>query len=335
MSSFNLRYCSIILSFLFVFQAIAQNNNDKPGDKFTVEFVRSFSTNEDVVKDKSIGEKIVDWLFGEDVIQLVKPMKVIKDSWNRLLVLDQGAGYIVRIDTLEEEFQIVMNGNGKTFPSLVDICEMKRGVYLFTDSKENMVYMYNEKNDIISPFIKNKSLNQPTGIAYNILTKEVWVVETLSHQISIFDMSGKFKKVVGSRGTEPGQFNFPTYIWIDKNGIVYVIDSMNFRLQILSPTGEIINTFGEPGDATGYFARPKGVAVDSYGHIFIVDGLYNAIQAYNKDGEFLYYFGGKGSGNGKFWLPTGIFIDDEDYIYVADSFNSRIQIFKLLKKDEK
>lgn len=331
----NLRHYSLIFIFLLVLQAEAQENNDQSGGKFTVEFVRSISANEDIVKDKSLGEKIVDWLFGDESISLVKPMKVIEDSWNRLLVLDQGAGYIIRIDTLEEEFMILKNDNEQKFPSLVDICEVEEGIYLFTDSRENGIYRYDEKNNIIKPFIDNKSLNQPTGIAFNFLTKEVWVVETLSHHISVFDMRGKFRKVIGNRGVEPGQFNFPTYIWIDKNGIVYVIDSMNFRLQILNSTGKIINSFGEPGDATGYFARSKGVAVDSYGHIFIVDALYNTVQVYNIKGEFLYYFGGKGSDNGKFWLPTGIFIDDKDYIYIADSYNSRIQIFKLLKQDEK
>ncbi|RKY95260.1 MAG: 6-bladed beta-propeller [Ignavibacteriae bacterium] len=323
-------------SLLFCYTYILNIFQDKPGDdyNFRIEFVRSISNTNDIIKDKSFGEEIIDWIFGEDIERLVRPMGIINDEKDRIFVLDQGMGDIVLIDTLDQELNLLLNEAEEYFPSLVGICKWNENIFLFTDSRRNQIYFFNLLDNSIEMLNKELTLNQPTGIAYNTLANEIWVVETLNHQISILDSKGKRIRIVGTRGTEKGQFNFPTYIWIDKDGIVYVVDSMNFRIQILNKDGEVLNIFGEAGDATGYFARPKGVATDSFGHVYIVDALYNTIQVFDKEGHFLYYFGTKGSTKGEFWLPTGIFIDSEDYIYVADSYNSRIQIFKLLSNEQ-
>jgi len=85
--------------------------------------------------------------------------------------------------------------------------------------------------------------------------------ETGAHRISVLNRKGEIIKRTGSRGNGPGEFNFPTFIWIDKLGNAYVVDSMNFRIQIFNKNGEFVSAFGEIGDATGYFARPKGIAI--------------------------------------------------------------------------
>jgi DNA-binding beta-propeller fold protein YncE len=322
----------------FAFNTSHQINdyrNIKQDDSsFTIQFIKSISNSNDILKDKSISEEIFDWIFGEEVERFVRPMSIVTDETERIFALDQGGGYIVSIDTLEQKFSLILNNDDKIFPSLVSICKFKGNTFLFTDSFQNQVYIFNLNENSVQPLNKKLELNQPTGIAYNSNTNEIWVVETLSHQISVFDSDGKKKRTIGSRGIETGQFNFPTYIWIDKDGMVYVVDSMNFRLQILNSNDEVVSVFGEAGDASGFFARPKGVATDSFGHIYIVDALYNTIQIFDKEGNFLYYFGTKGSSGGEFWLPTGIYIDSENYIYIADSYNSRIQIFKLVADDK-
>lgn len=333
----------IIASFSFIphhtfsasFQYSDSTKISRVDTPFTIQFIRSISNSNDILKDKSIGEELFDWIFGEEVERFVRPMSTVTDKAKRIFVLDQGGGYIVSIDTLGQEFNLILKEDDIIFKSLVSICKFKENSFLFTDSYENQIYYFNLNEDSIQPLNENLKLNQPTGIAYNSETDEIWVVETLNHQISILDSNGKRKNTIGGRGIEIGEFNFPTYIWIDENGMVYVIDSMNFRLQILNANGDVVNVFGEAGDASGFFARPKGVATDSFGHIYIVDALYNTIQIFDNEGNFLYYFGTKGSARGEFWLPTGIYIDSDNFIYIADSYNSRIQIFKLVADDKK
>lgn len=301
---------------------------------FSVEFVREIFSTSDLLKEKSIGEKIIDWILGDDDINFIRPMGVICNGKKGLVVLDQGGGFLAIIDTIEQKVKLILDEEDRLFPSLVGLCKFDENSFLFTESRQNRIYAYNLKNNSTYLFSKSVDLNQPTGIAYNHSSGEIWVVETLNHQVKIFDKTGNYLRSVGERGTGEGQFNFPTYIWIDKDGIVYIVDSMNFRLQMFDSSGNFIKMFGETGDASGFFARPKGVAVDSYGHIYIVDALFSSVQVFDKDGQFLYYFGSKGNNQGEFMLPTGIYLDSNDFIYVSDSFNSRIQIFRLISNEK-
>jgi len=173
-------------------------------------------------------------------------------------------------------------------------------------------------------------LLRPTGIV--AADDRLHVVDTLAHRIVTVSPEGRVIGSFGSRGGEPGQFNFPTNIARDAAGRLYVTDSMNFRVQILTPQGRYISTFGHLGDGSGDFNRPKGVAVDRDGHIYVVEGLHDVVQIFDQEGRFLLGFGAPGQGDGELWLATGIAIAS-DRIYVADSSNRRVQVFEYLKEE--
>ena len=217
-------------------------------------------------------------------------------------------------------------------PSLVGICKISSDTILFSDSKLNKLFFFNETDHQIHSFSNSLKINKPTGIAFNKKTKDIWVIETGNHRVLLLTSAGDIKQTIGSRGTSKSQFNYPAFIWIDKEGTVYIVDSMNFRIQIFDAYGNYISMFGEAGDASGFLSRPKGIATDSNGNIYIVDALFNTVQIFDRQGNFLYNFGKKGTGPSEFILPSGIFIDETDRIYVADSYNARIQIFELDRK---
>jgi DNA-binding beta-propeller fold protein YncE len=221
------------------------------------------------------------------------------------------------------------------FPSLVGICFFPGNKMLFTDSYLNKIFVYNPDKKEIRTLNDSIILDQPTGIAYSEINHEIWVVETRAHYISVLDDKGRRKRTIGKRGVEPGEFNYPTSIWIDKTGKAYVIDALNFRVQIFSKDGDLISFFGENGDGGGNLARPKGIATDSYGNIYIVDALFNTVQIFDISGNFLHAFGSQGKDQGEFWMPSGIYVDDSNYIYVADSYNSRVQVFQFQNGDLK
>lgn len=170
---------------------------------------------------------------------------------------------------------------------------------------------------------------RPTGIV--AAGDRLHVVDTLAHQIVTLSTAGQVLGRFGSRGIEPGQFNFPTHISRDARGQLFVTDSMNFRVQIFSPDGRYRSSFGKIGDGSGDFNRPKGVAVDSEGHVYVVEGFHDVVQIFDQDGQFLLAFGEPGHQEGEFWLAAGIAIHN-DRIYVADSANRRVQEFEYLKE---
>ncbi len=298
----------------------------QPRAEYSIRFIGQFPEQEG--RSRDLGDRLSRIVFGKKPREVIKPFNVLAADPGHFWILDQGAGGVFEVRKGEEELIRAMKKDKRVFPSLVGICETPDGELLFTDSRLNRV-MLSSGGDLRG-FADTVSLIQPTGIAYHGARNEIWVVETGAHRISVFSPEGKRIRTIGGRGTGPGEFNFPTFIWIDSTGRVYVVDSMNFRVQIFSGEGSPEGEFGSSGDATGNMARPKGVATDSKGHIYVSDALFHAVQIFDDQGNFLYSFGKQGQNEGEFWMPSGIFIDAQDRIYVADSYNARVQIFELV-----
>lgn len=303
-------------------QTVGSDNSKKESDKVVLH--RIFPS-EKGADSTSLFDKVGELIFGKDMdVVPVKPISVFAKSPEAFWVLDQGIGSLLEINKLEGK---IPKSFKHKYTSLVGLCATQDNELLFTDSGLDKILSFGLNDGKLSEWAENVELVQPTGIAYSPLTEEIWVVETAAHRISVLNSKGEFIRRIGKRGIEQGEFNYPTFIWIDKSGKIYIVDAMNFRIQILDSEGKVISLFGQAGDATGYFSRPKGIATDSSGNIYIVDALFNAVQIFDQKGNFLYTFGQQGREPGRFWMPTGIFIDDQDYIYISDSYNSRIQIF--------
>jgi DNA-binding beta-propeller fold protein YncE len=301
-------------------------------DNFSIKWVAQFPDENTEKPKTSLKDWIVNLILGEnEPFSLKKPFSIVAINPDSIIITDQEAGSIVRVNNKVGEILQIKDRSGIQFLSLVGMSAISNERIIVTDSYLNKIFTVSFTDKKLQILNDSLKLNQPTGISYNEKSKEIWVVETAAHRVLVLDSKGRLLKTIGERGNEPGKFNFPTFIWIDKIGNVYIVDSMNYRIQIFNSEGEFITAFGEIGDSSGYFARPKGIATDSYGHIYIVDGLFHAVQIFNKSGEYLYSFGSQGREQGKFWLPTGIFIDSKNFIYIADSYNSRIQIFQLAK----
>jgi len=305
--------------------------NKEPTDenhRYSVQYLGQFPSPEKGITT-GFFEKLGRLVLGGEAMQLSRPVNILATDPGSFWSVDQGNGLLFRNNDGTLTLPRAFRRKERELSSLVGIASTGGDNLIFTDSRENKVFLLTEGAREPEVFNKGIILNQPTGIAYSPLAEEIWVSETASHRITVLDMRGKLVKHIGSRGTGKGEFNYPTFIWIDKSGMAYVVDAMNFRIQIFDRYGRFVSSFGEPGNATGYFARPKGVAVDSRGNIYVADALFNAVQIFDREGNFLYYFGLQGRGRGQFWMPSGIFIDGEDRIYIADSYNARIQIFQL------
>lgn len=302
-------------------------------DMVYIRWVGEFPSEQKSSDKKGLFDRIGEFVFGKKPAVLIKPVAVLAHSPEMYWVLDQKNNSIALIDQQKGTTLNPKSKDGKSFSSLVDICELPYNNLLITDSRLNEIFLLTPGGKKVTVFNDSLNLQQPTGIAYSSVKDEVWVLETKAHRISILNSKGVLLRTIGSRGNGPGEFNFPTHIWIDHQGFVYIVDSMNFRVQIFNIEGEWVTMFGQVGDATGYFARPKGIAVDSKGNIYVVDALYHTVQIFNRGGQLLYNFGNQGHKSGDFWMPLGIYIDSDDYIFIADSYNSRVQIFQLINHE--
>ncbi|MFH6769718.1 6-bladed beta-propeller [Gaetbulibacter aquiaggeris] len=264
-----------------------------------------------------------------EVTTLQKPVDVIGFDHGDCIIFDQGNGTIFISEDNDLEIPKFLRKDETYYPSLVGACILTDQRILFTDSKLNKIFIFSADRKQVTELNSNLELTQPTGIAFNNSTNQIWVVETGAHRISILDITGKRIKTFGQRGSVPGEFNYPTSICIGSDGNTYIVDALNYRIQIFDAHGNFIFEFGENGNGTGFFASPKGIATDSYGNIYVVDALFHTVQIFDNKGNYLYNFGAQGRDINQFWMPSGIFIDKNNHIYIADSYNSRIQIFDL------
>ena len=134
-------------------------------------------------------------------------------------------------------------------------------------------------------------------------------------------------RIIGARGTGPGQFNEPFAIGVDPKGKIYVADVRNHRIQLFDPNGNFLLQWGSQGNEEGNFERPSGIVIDASGHVFISDYELDRIQKFSSQGTFLAQWGLSGKRPGEFNSPGGLALDSEGFLYVADIYNHRIQKF--------
>ncbi|MCK4379354.1 MAG: SMP-30/gluconolactonase/LRE family protein, partial [Deltaproteobacteria bacterium] len=228
--------------------------------------------------------------------------------------------------------RMIPAGDENPLLSPIDLAADEQGTIYITDSKRGKIFRCRVDDSQLTEF-HTVSLQRPTGIVYSSRFKQLYVTDTLAQQVVVLGLDGQERFRFGRRGQEPGQFNAPTAININRRGEVLVTDALNSRVQVFSADGHFLTQFGRPGDTSGTFAKPKGIAVDSDGNIYVCDALFDAVQIFDRHGRLLLEFGNSGSRPGQFWMPAGIFIDNHDTIYVADTYNRRIQIFRYLKGD--
>jgi DNA-binding beta-propeller fold protein YncE len=73
--------------------------------------------------------------------------------------------------------------------------------------------------------------NDPLGITVDSADR-VYVLDSSSFRIQIFDANGVFISTWGSFGTDDGEFDYPNGIAVDSpSGSIYVTDRHNNRIQ--------------------------------------------------------------------------------------------------------
>jgi DNA-binding beta-propeller fold protein YncE len=304
----------------------------KPPEIPRIRFVAAVSKPQDLQIRPGVFRRFFDYLTGKTEVPMVAPYGVETDSAGRLYVVDTFLRTVHVFDVKSSAYYLFPSDKANLVSPIDIAIENAGGSIYVSDSKEGVVKIFTDAGKNFAGELGKGILGRPTGIAVNEKTSELLVVDTLNACIFRFDLAGrKLKGKFGGSGKAEGEFNFPTNICVNRDGIIIASDSLNFRIQEFTSDGQFLRTFGSIGTGPGHFSRPKGVAVDSDGNIYVVDGLFDNVQMFDRESRLLMAFGRPGNGYGEFWLPTGIFIDPNDRIYVSDSYNKRVQIFQYLK----
>ncbi len=301
-----------------------------------IEFVRSIVSDENLGRDTTFTQSLLNFLAGEKPPpnRIVEPMGLaVSDDGQRLYVSD-----FARLAVFVFDF------GQKTFTKIGEDERLARPVGLALDAQEQLYVVEQEKKGVSVfnrqgkrvQFTTHPSLERPTGIALDRERARIYLADTShtkseQHTVKIFNLSGELLGTIGGeKGEGPGQFLFPTYLAVDPGGNLYVTDTLNSRVQVFDPDGKYVKSFGQRGTAWGMFDKPKGVALDGFGNVYVVDSGWSNVQIFNQKGQVLLFFGGRGPIPGMLKNPTAIAIDGNNRIYVADYLNHRVEVYQLV-----
>lgn len=160
----------------------------------------------------------------------------------------------------------------------------------------------------------------------------IYVADTASHRIQIFDSAGNFARGIGNgitwdaltsaptsanKGTGGAFFSFPRDVAITGAGDnlrIAVADMGNHRIQVFDKNGvfrmgignqtkwtvvDLTPLSGLQGTDNYSFYNPSGLAYDKNGNLFVADSGNNRIMKYSPTGAFLL-----GLGSGQIWGPS-------------------------------
>jgi sugar lactone lactonase YvrE len=306
-----------------------------PPDPPRIKFVKSITSAGEVGKESFFGKIKRVLVGGDPEARLVKPYAVHADQEGRVFVVDTGWRKVLVFDYPNGRFFIIgVDGPGMLSGPAGVTTDSEGNIYV-ADGLQRRVVVYDREGQFIYAIGKRGQFDQPVAVALNEPLARIYVVDRKKHNLQVFKLGdGEFLFEIGQRGTEKGEFNVPTHLFIDSTGRIYVTDTFNFRVQIFEPDGTFVSTFGAVGTAFGHFSKPKGIAVDKEGHIYVADAAFNNVQVFDDQGRLLLFFGGFGYQPGQFWLPAGMDIDNQNRIYVADQYNHRINVYQYISQSE-
>lgn len=294
-----------------------------------IHYVGQLGSSADLKPPRKPFQAIGDFLVGAKGPQRLYGPRAVVSTGNgeRLWIADAGGRCLHLFDLKRRTYEKIERAGSSVLLGPVGICRGPTGSIFVCDAEDVAIHRFHERTgELIQSLKLTEDIRRPVAVSYDAETEELFVVDVGSHDIKVLSVGGRLRRVVGRRGTGPGEFNYPCDI-VSDGQVIWVVDTGNHRVQGLTRSGEPFVAFGQAGDAPGDLALPKSVAVDSEGHVYVVDSRFENVQVFDRSGNLLMFFGEEGTGPGEFWLPAGIFIDERDRIWVCDQYNARVQVF--------
>ncbi|MDI6861732.1 MAG: 6-bladed beta-propeller, partial [Caldisericia bacterium] len=296
------------------------------------------------------------------------PTSIAMDSNFNLWITDRGDD-TVKVFSIDNELKMIIGKSGsgkKEFKTPLDIEIFEDKVYVL-DSGNARVQVFNLKGNYLFDFgtvgTQDGNLYCPNSFSFD-KNGNLWIVESCTGRVQIFDRNGKFIKKVKENFGKPeciekfenymiisnsqdekiyildlngniinkigedvkSPLYFPQSIAALSDGTIVVANSGTSTISLFDKDGNYLKSFSSFGAAPGKIQYPLGIAVNSKDEIFVLDTGSHVVEVYDKDGKYLRSFGRMGGANGEFMYPLSIAIGSDNWSYVTD-YNARVQVF--------
>lgn len=156
------------------------------------------------------------------------------------LVIDQANNRLYAIDGIEKNVKVFdLAGNGRLIQT------------------------------IAGPGLLEENLHNPTGLALNLATSEVYISdfgeidEGADPRVVIFGLDGTYhESITGNGGAQGYFFSKPQGLAIGETGHVFVVDSFLGQVVVMDrATGDVVTRIGEHGSEAGQLRLPVDVVI--------------------------------------------------------------------------
>jgi sugar lactone lactonase YvrE len=306
-----------------------------PPEVARIRFVRAFSTEDDIASGGfKTALRLVVPRSPDAVIQQPTGLALSVDE-RFLFVSCSSVGRVVRVDLEKGDLDLVADETGHRSAGPFGVAVDGEDRLYVGDMVRNEVLVYGKDGKFLRR-ISSEKIDKPTGMAIDRRRQLLYVVSGVhgkghEHRIEVFSLAGQHLRTIGTRGTAPGEFNFPANISVGSDGSLYVADMLNFRVQAFDPEGELLGMFGTIGvGQPGTFDKAKGVAVDAFGNVYVTDSAQGHVQIFNPKYQVLMRFSGRAQARGYMLLPSAITVSSRNRIYVADFAAGSVNEFQLV-----
>ncbi len=179
-------------------------------------------------------------------------------------------------------------------------------------------------------FHSGAPFNRPTHAVVDPGTGELYVSDGYGNaRVHRFDQDGRRLASWGGSGTDPGEFNLPHNLALDRDGRLYVADRENHRVQIFDRSGRVLDQWVNMHRACALWIEADGprdhVYVSELGPTYPFNkeapGLGPRISVYTTAGDCVARIGNgpAGEGDGDFITPHGLAMDSRGDLYVGET----------------
>jgi DNA-binding beta-propeller fold protein YncE len=277
--------------------------------------------------------------------QLYSPMRIAFGPDGNLLVSDYRTHMIAIIDP--DSNQAIRFFEVKGHP--MGVAYSKGHIYVGNVTKKR-IEVFNMAGKKFKKPVFNTVVKNPTDIAIDPKTDDIFVVDGTEKVVLVFNPRGKLTGTIPASGPDPEVLTAPTAIAVDKDRKQVLISdygdpgaSIDPSIRVFSYKGDyqgkITNVaelstakmgMGGWGFKTPRFSRPQGLVVTEAGYIFLVDCFAGEVIVLNREsGDHVKTIGTYGSDPGEMRLPLDLVIDKRSGdIFVTNNRLARIEIFR-------
>ena len=197
------------------------------------------------------------------------------------------------------------------------------------DCVNNRVQAFSSDGEYLFHFGNNRGevrMSNPWGIC--VTRQKIYVTQFRIGAVYMYKLDGTFVSKTGTRGTGPGQFEYPEGMTSDVDGNMIVCDRGNNRIQVLS--GEL-NYLTEFGRET--LKKPRDVKMVTE-YIIVLDKSNPCLHVFTIRGDksgvdHIQDMISQGQGL-QVCKPTFFALDDNNCIVISDQWNHTVKSFSSL-----